>query len=153
MVSETLKRAIYTGHTELVFILLVEISHPQIAETLRMTSDNVETKHKGNTYHPFPFDVNLPSDRESEEPRAQFSVPNVDRQIIELIRTVETPPNVRMFMVLSHDPDVIERGPWDMELSNVPYDLSVIRGTLKPKSILDEPLPYQTFNAVDYPAL
>lgn len=152
-VSEVLRRAIYRGNTERVFILLVEISHPALPEPIRMTSDGLTTTHDGEGYEPLPFAVTLPDDRESAQPRASLTVPNVEHENIQLIRSAEGAPTVTLVLVLDDNPDRIERGPWELELVDVSYDINSIRGTLQPRSLIGEPFPSGSYNTIDYPAL
>ena len=152
-VSDALKRAIYSGSTERVFIMLVQITHARLVEPIRLSTDGQDTRHGGKVYQSFPFKVTLPDDKERSLPTAQLVIPNIDLSIVELIRSVDSPADVRMFLVLDGDTEKIERGPWDLKLQNVTYDIESIRATLSPVSLLSEPLPAYTFNTIDYPGL
>lgn len=152
-VSDALKRAIYSGHTERVFIMLLEITHPRLIDPVRMTTDGQDTAHDGKTFLTFPFQVTLPDDRERSLPTAQLVIPNIDLSIIELIRSVDSPADVWMALVLDSDTEAIERGPWRLKLKDVTYDVEAIRGNLSPVSLLSEPFPAYVFNTLDYPAL
>ena len=152
-VSAALKKAIYSQNTERVFIMLVEINHARLTEPIRMTTDGKATTHGGETYDPFPFKVTLPDDRDRSLPTAQLVIPNLDLTVIELIRSVDSPPDVKLTLVLDDDTDRVERGPWNLKLQNVVYDVGEIKGTLSPVSLLSEPFPGPVFNTVDYVAL
>jgi len=45
------------------WLVLLEISHPQLPAPLRLTSDGVATLSNGASYEPFPFEVTLPDER------------------------------------------------------------------------------------------
>ena len=152
-VSAALKRAIYSGNTERVFIQLTEISHDDFPQTYLFTTDSHPTTHNGATYEPIPIEVTLPDSRESVQPQAVLTIPNVSPELVALVRSIQTAADVTIKVVLDDDPDRIERGPISMKLFDVKYDIGSVRGTLRPVSLVNEPFPYAVFNRIEYPAL
>ena len=150
LVSQTLREAIYRNQTERVFIILISISHPQLSDTLRYTSDGRDTVHMGNTYQPVGFSIALPDDKENVQPRASIMISNVDLRIVQTLRTIQEPPTFGIKLVLDDDPDRIERGPWEMELVNLKYDINTVSGEIRSPSLLSEPFPANTYNVIDY---
>lgn len=152
-VSDALKRAMYRRGSDSVLIALLEMTGSGLSSPIRMSTDGVDTVHKGATFISFPFSIVLPDDMEAKQPTATLEIPNTDIRIVQTIRTVTEPLNVKVMLVLSDDTDEVERGPWDLELVNVTYDINTVKGTLRPPSLLNEPFPDKRYNALDYPGL
>ena len=153
-VSDVLKRAIYSGSTERVFIVLVKISHVDLVDPILLTSDGKDTSSGGLVYSTFPFTISLPDDREGSQPEARIEIQNVDFRLIALFRSVQgPPPTIEFRLVLEDDPDRVERGPWRMELVNVVYDINSIKAAIRTPSLLSEPFPANTYNVREYVGL
>ena len=156
-VSAEVRKAIFSGASERVFIALVEINHDHFATLnitpIRMTSDGVATMHATNTYESRPFSIRLPDDLEGKQPVAQLQVSNLDARLVQAIRSVTTPLQVTLTIVLDSDTDAVERGPWKMDLVGVSYTRSSLAGTLTVPSLLAEPYPGHTYDVSSYPGL
>ena len=68
-----------TGVTELsaqecatAWLVLITLTHSELDQPVRVTSDGVETMSNGNVFAPMPFEVVLPDDVEGRTPQAQF---------------------------------------------------------------------------------
>ena len=151
-VSDVLKRAIYAGSTERVFIALLKVSDGARG-VIRLTSDGRSTTHNGEVYESRPFRVTLPEDLDSKHPQAQLTISNLDEALVAILRTITDPATVTLSIVLDSDPDTVERGPWTMELIDVSYDADVMRGTITAPSLTLEPFPGHTYNTEDYAGL
>jgi len=65
-----------------VFIVLLDIDVPGLDDHIRVTSDSVETVWNGDTYVPFPFELDEISDTsKGEVPQVQLRISNVTRAI------------------------------------------------------------------------
>lgn len=62
------------------WIVLLDIDVPGLEDNIRVTSDNSETVWNGNTYVPFPFEIDEISDTSNGEvPRVDIRVSNITR--------------------------------------------------------------------------
>lgn len=169
-VSDTFKAAMYQQQTDEVLLALIVIAHDDLASPIRVCS-NVEditqggivyddegvvttdagtvTDGSGDTYTAFPFEVELPD----PEGLAILSICNVDRQIVEAIRTIDSPPTVTLSLVLADSPDVVEAGPFEFELTDVTYDALIVSGTLSFDHFLDEIWPGDRFTPGQFAGL
>lgn len=152
-VSDVFKRAIFASETDEVFLALVQIDHPSLAAPIRVTSDGVDTVVGADTYVSFPFDLILPDDADDRPPVATLRIDNVDRTIVETIRSITSPPTVTIRVVLASDPTVTEVEFSDFELRDVQYDALVVEGRLTLESFLDEPYPGARFDPSRFPGL
>lgn len=145
-VSPAARRAAYASQTGEAFLVLLALSHPQMAEPILVSSDAVNTYVGGDTYQPFPFQISMPSDTDDAPPRVQLTIDAVDRSIIRAVRGLSGAPiTVTQTIVLGSSPDTIEAGPFTFDLREVEYDAVEISGSLQYADIINEPYPSETF--------
>lgn len=99
VLSPTFRRNIEEPRNDELLVVLLEITHEQIAQPIRVANDVVDYKYEDNTYVGFPFELEVLSDTE-QTPRAQLRIQNVDQRISEAIVDLTTPPRVD-FMVFA----------------------------------------------------
>ena len=146
-------RSVLAQQTDQVWLVLLEIVHPDLPATLYFTSDNKGTVRGSNTYIPFPFDVALPADLEGQVPRVKLTIDNVDRRIVDVLRTLDSSPTVRLLVVLADTPAVVEAGPFEFTLLDATYDVSTVSGELGFEPILSEPFPSDAYTPANFPGL
>src|SRR5512137_3023489 len=78
--------------TGTAWIVLLTLSHPTMAEPIRVSSDAVNTVSRGNTFIPFPFLVTLPDHNGEKIPAATLTIDNIDRAIVQSIRSIGNTP-------------------------------------------------------------
>lgn len=146
-VSQSALQAALAEETDEVFLACLRISHPEMAADIRVVHDKQDLVRSDGTYIAFPFRLNLPTDTEDNIPKVSITIDNVDQQIIKELRKLNSPPTVRLEVVLASSPNTVEVGPFDFELKNISYDAFTITGELGYKEdFLDEPFPKDTFN-------
>ncbi len=159
--SSAAKSAIFASETGEVFVVLLELSHPDLAESIRVSSDNATalpgglygTQHGGNDYQHFPFQVTLASEPEDRPPSARLRIDNVDRRVVEAIRTVSGPIAISKTLVLASSPEVTESGPFEFTLRRVRYSANAVEGELVYEDFLSEPYPAGTFGPAGFAGL
>ena len=124
--SDTAARELAAQDCATAWLVLLEISHPQLSTPLRLTSDGVATISNGASYEPFPFEVTLPDDAEGRAPRAQIRIDNTSQEIIAALRGLVDPLAVTLQIVRAGDPDVIERQWAGLEWRASRYDLAFV---------------------------
>jgi hypothetical protein len=108
---------------------------------------------RGNTFLPCGFEMILPTDDGDSLPTVKITIPNADRQIVEWIRGFPTAPTLMMEIVLSSQPDVVERSIDFMRLVDVSYDVMAVSGTLAIENVLSAGYPKETYSASRFPGL
>jgi hypothetical protein len=150
--STVAKRAAFASQTEQVFLLLLTITHPTMP-AIRVVNNTETIVSNGETFVAFPFEINLPDMHEDRQPYMQLRISNVDRQIVQAIRTLTSPPLVRVDVVVASQPDTIEATFPDFSLRSVDYDALMVEGRLTLDDILSEPYPSGSMNPQDFPGL
>lgn len=152
VVSATMRDAAYAPETGEAPLALLTIDHPELTTPIRLSSDAVNTLSRGDTYIALPFRAVLPNDNE-EATRSRLEIDNIDRQIVEALRSISSPPKVTMEIVLASTPDVVEAGPFDFELQEARYDVLVVSGDLAFEPILDLSVPGDVMSPGLFPGL
>lgn len=151
--SSSLKAAASAQETSEVFLILLEISHADIT-TLRFVNNYTDIIGPGaETYIGFPFDIIIPSDDEQALSQIKLTIDNVDRSIMDEIRSLTSAPDISVSVILASDPTTIEAGPFEMKLRNVDYNASTISGNLQSDDILNEPWPGVSYVPANFPGL
>ncbi len=153
LASQTFKDAIFSQETSEVFILLLTIDHADLADPIRVCSDSVSVISRGETFINFPFDLSLPIDSSEGPPRAQLTIDNVDRQIVQAIRSITSPATVLMEIVLSTDLETVEMSWPDFEMISAEYDFLKVSGELTIEQFISEPWPQGRFLPSNFPGV
>ena len=152
-VSSITREAIYSAETGDAFLILLTIDHANLTAPIRVTSDAVETVSRGTSFISFPFELTLPDDQENSSPRAKMVIDNIDRQIVEAIRSINSAASVLIEIVRAADLDVVEAQFIDFKLTNVSYDAQRVEGDLTIEDFTAEPFPSASFSPSLFPAL
>lgn len=147
------RRAVHAAETEEAFLVLLTLSHDDLSEPIRVTSDAVDTISRGETFVAFPFDLSLPDDDEGHAPRARLAIDNVGREIVQAVRALASPPTVLMEIVRAAEPDTVEARFADFRLTNVTYDAHLVQGELSVEDFTTEPFPANVFSPGGFPGL
>ena len=131
-VSLTAMQAMFAQQTGEVFLTCVKLEEAGTAAPppLLFVNDMVDLVRSEGTYIAFPFKIELPTDSESEQAQVQLVIDNVDRQIVQKIRSFDKPPVVTMDVVLASSPDTVEAGPFVFEMKGAAYDALTVTLTL-----------------------
>jgi hypothetical protein len=110
-------------------LALLEISHPELAETIRVVDNGEDITSNGNVFQAFPFELQLPGDLEGE-PKAQIEIANVTRLIGDALDAITTPANVRISLILASDPDTLQLDWINFELRDASWNALVVQASI-----------------------
>lgn len=150
--SSAAVQSLFTSQTDAVWVMLIAIEHVSMTNVY-VTSDSIDTTHLGQVYSPYPFEMRIPSDQAGSQPTMELAIDNVDRLLVETVRSLTGTPDVTIKFVLAETPDTIELGPFIFQIINVSYDESVMRATLAYQDVFREPYPSDRFTPVNFPGL
>ena len=153
IVSSTTGSALYSQDTGEAFLILLTIDHVNLSSPIRISSDAVDTISRGNNFIAFPFELTLPDDQENSSPRAKLVIDNVDRQIVNAVRSISSAASALIEIVRAADPEVVEAQFTDFKLTNVFYDSQKVEGDLTIEDFTAEPFPAASFSPSLFPAL
>lgn len=121
-------------------LLLLEITHPGLASPLRVVNDTQDLVSNANTYTALPFRARLPDDLEQGLPRAELSIDNIGKELVQWLEASGggQGASCRMMQVMRSAPNVIEFE-ITLDLTNLHMDAMQVSGTLGFENLLDRP--------------
>ena len=162
-VSSTFISAANAQETDEVIICLLTVTHEEIPAPIYLSSDATErlsadpliygTTSRGNQHLYLPFEFTLPDDKSDSPPRVILTMDNTDRSLVELLRSISTPADVLVEIVLGSDLNHVELVMPSLQLSDVTIDEGSISATLVSDSLINEPYPAGLFTPGAFPGL
>jgi hypothetical protein len=145
VLSATAARAVLARECEEVFLVLLEIEHPDI-DTLRIVNNTEKVVRAEGEYLPYPFEAVLPDDTDNASPHVQLRIDNCSREVTRVLRELAGVPKCTMRVVLASNPNHDEVGPFAFSLLNVEYDAFVISAAIGyEEDFLNQAVPAQTY--------
>lgn len=152
-VSQTLREAVHGQETGEAFLVLLTLNHDDLAAPIRVVNDGADLASRGETFQAFPFRLALPSDMDERPPRMRLQIDNVDRTVVQALRSISGAPTVLVEVVLASDPDTVEASFPDFVLRAADYDALAVTGELVLERFIHEPFPAQRFTPANFPGL
>lgn len=129
-VPQRFRDAAYPRDSDEATVFLIEIDHPDLDATIRLTDAAEDIVIGADTYVSAPIEV-IPPGQSEEEPTGRIRVPNVDQRIGEGLDLITSPALVTISAVLESDPSVVIGGPHSLlRLQNIEGDALVVQGEL-----------------------
>lgn len=100
-----------------------------------------------------PMQITLPSEEQNTAPRASIVMNDVTRYIVPIIRQISGPPRVKLTLVLSSSPNVVEASFDRFYLSNITYTADQVTAELSMIDFAVEPFPAYSFTPAHFPGL
>ena len=151
--STTAKQAIFTQETDEVFLMLLTINHSDLGSPIYVVNNTEDVVSNGNTFLGYPFYFELPGEDAESLSQVTLTITNVDKLLVAGVRSIATPLDVKLQVVLASDPNTIEAGDFDMKVRDVTYDALTLSGRCNFNDLLNEPYPAGTYTPADYPGL
>lgn len=162
-VSSAFLEAIYGQETDEVVVCLLTITHEDIVDPIYFSSDCstrisddpviYATLSRGINFLFLPFTFTLPDDKSDTPPRVQLTLDNVERTLIPILRSVSSPVDVKLEVILASSPDLVEIEMPVLQLSDVSFTAENIGATLVSDSLINEPFPAGSFSPAGFPAI
>lgn len=135
-------------------LILLEVTHSQLAQPLRLVNDTSDLVHNGNNYVGIPFRAVWPDDQEEQSPRATLAVDNVGREMMVWIEASNgaVGASVVMKQVLRSNPDYVEMQV-ELGLQSIEVTLAEVRFNLSFPDIFFKPLVRLTYRPETHPGI
>lgn len=165
--SPSALKAVFSPDSDDDLIILLTIYNPDnesqviarladgYTKRISETTDDVlyGVTSNGNDFTFLPMEITLPSEDEAQAPRCSITMYDVTRYITPIIRTITSPPKVKMELVLSKTPDVIEVSFSDFFISNFDYNADSVTAELSMIDYEREPFPMHSFTPQYFPGM
>jgi hypothetical protein len=107
----------------------------------------------GFDYTFLPMEISLPSEDEAQAPRCSIVMHDVTRYLTPIIRTISAPPRIKLELVLSKTPDVIEVSFSDFYINAFNYNADSVSADLTMIDYEREPFPMHSFTPRYFPGM
>lgn len=166
MSPEALK-AVFSPDSDADLILLLTIYDPVndtqvvarladgFTKRLSETADEVfyGVTSRGQDFTFLPMEITLPTEEEAQAPRCSVVLHDVSRYIVPIVRTLTGPPKVKLELVLSKSPDIVEASFAGFYFSSFTYTANQVTGDLSMVDYEREPFPMHSFTPAYFPGL
>jgi hypothetical protein len=151
--SNALKAQLFANESYDPFLQLITLSHDSFTSPIYLVDNSEEIVSNGNTFLPFPMQIILPQDDSDSDKQVKISFDNVSRFLIEELRSISTPINLKLEMVLASNPDIIEVKLEELQLRNIQVTLKSVEGTLVLDDFLRTELSSEKYGPSNFPGL
>lgn len=100
-----------------------------------------------------PMEISLPTEEEAQAPRCSIVMRDVTKYVIPLVRTIVGPPKIKMELVLSKTPDIVEASFTGFYISNFSYSADSVTADLSMIDYEREPFPMHAFTPAYFPGM
>lgn len=158
-----MRQALFAQESGEVAVMLLTITHSSLATPIRLSTDPTQrlttdplvygTVSRTNTYYFVGMEVTLPDEKDKSAPASKMVVSNVDRSIIPLVRSINSPAQVKMEGLLVSDLSTVEFTVPAFDIVNVQYDAGQLTFDLTVDSFATEPFPSGSFDPASFAGL
>lgn len=107
----------------------------------------------GFDYTFLPMEISLPSEDEAQAPRCSIVMHDVTRHLTPVIRTITSPPKIKLELVLTKTPDVVEVSFSDFYINAFTYNADTVTADLAMIDYEREPFPMHSFTPRYFPGM
>lgn len=131
---------------------LLTLSHPSFS-TIRLVNNTKDVVSRGDTYSAFPFTLSLPIDDGETNRQVSIEFDNVGLTLIEPIRSVITPINVKLELILASLPNSVQMSLEELKIYDITYNRKTISATLLIDTFLYTDLTSETYTPQNFPGI
>ena len=132
--------------------MLATLTHPSFP-TIRLVNNSEDIVSNGETFTAFPMRIRLPMDDGESTREVSIEFDNVSLTLIDELRTVTSPIDVKIDMILSSNPDDIQISLDELKMRNVTYNKQTVSARLYLDSFLNVELTSERYSPKLYPGL
>jgi hypothetical protein len=110
-------------------------------------------RSNGSDFIFLPMEVGLPTEEEAQAPRCSITLHDVTRYIIPIIRNITAPPPIKMELVLSKTPDIVEVSFDGFYINSFTYNADSVTANLSMIDLEREPFPAHSFTPRYFPGM
>lgn len=133
--------------------VLIKIHHEEMDEPIYLTDNNEDLEYQGITYKKAYFKIQLPEVTKDSMGNASIEMGCVDQQLIKVIRSLKTPPNIKFVATYLENGEYSSLAGYDMILSNVNWNATKLTADLALDLVLNHEFPSGTFNPFNCPGV
>lgn len=152
-ISNQLLAQFYGMASDDPFLMLLTIDHEDFDEEIRLVNNTENQISRGKEFLSFPMNIRLPGDDGENLREVSIEFDNVSLYLIGELRSVTTPMDVKLEMILASDPDTVQLSLEELKLKNVVYDKQKVSAKLFMDSFLNVEMTSEKYTPTIYPGL
>lgn len=135
-------------------VILLEISHPDLATPIRVCSDVQDLTSNGQLFVAIPFNITLPDERDRQAPRVLLQIDNIGRELMGWLEQAQggAGATMRVRQVRRSAPNNVELD-FTVGLQTVMADMTTVQAELGYDHLLDRPAIGIRYDPVVAPGL
>jgi hypothetical protein len=148
-------RALQAQTENAALLSLVTITHAPSGSLFRVVDNSVPITSRSIIFYPWSFRFVLAQDSLTQQPQVEFEIDNVDLVLVDMLRAANSPPAIKIELVVSDAPNVVEMLIDGLLLRNVRWNVGTITGTLLADDIFTQSFPsrHPFFDPMQNPGL
>jgi hypothetical protein len=151
--SNNLIAQLFAQESDDPFLMLFTFTHPTFVGPIRFVNNKSDIVSRGDNYVAFPVRVVLPPEDGESERTVSIEFDNVSQELTDELRSITTPIDVKIELVLASAPDDIEITLDELKLQAIQYNSKRVTGTLVMDGFLNIGLTSETYTPTNYPGL
>lgn len=117
-------------NAEEAILVLLEISHPFLSQTIRLVRDSKDFIFNGETYLAMPFLIKRQSDIQNELPKVNVQIPNVGRSLVKWIDSSGGGSGSKISVILARRSSNVEEEKISFEIDTVSVSSDIVNISL-----------------------
>lgn len=152
-ITNELRAQLFGQQSDDPFFILVTLSHPQFIETQRFVNNIEDVVSNGITFTAFPMKFTLPEDDGESVREVTITFDNVGRVLIDEIRSITSPIDVKLEMILASNPDQVQISLEELKIKNISYNKSRVTAKLYMDDFLSTSMTSEKYTPLTFPGL
>jgi hypothetical protein len=132
------------------YLTLLTLTHTSFSQPIRLVNNVDSITSRGNVFQAFPMKITLPMDDGETSREVAVEFDNVSLALVESIRTVTTPIEVKLEMVLASIPDAVQYSLEELKIGQIEYNSKIVRGKLYMDNFLATSLTSESYTPTSF---
>jgi len=152
--SDNAKENLLAVSADEPFLILLEITHPDLPTPIRVVDDVQNVTSNGEEFIALPFRISLPDDIGGQIPQATLEVDNVGRELTTWLEISRggVGAKCRVMQILRSDPDIVELD-ITLDLTQLIINNQSVQGKIGFLNVLNQAGTSTTFTPTTAPGL
>lgn len=134
------------------FLMFLTLTHESFS-TIYLVNNTVNQTRLGVEYQAFPMSIKLPADNGETTREIAVEFDNVSLELIEELRSILTPIDLKIEMCLASDPDTVQLSLEELKLREITYTKQTVSAKLYMDSFLNVELTSEKYTPSTFPGL
>lgn len=150
--SPQLLSQLFAQESDDPFLTLVTLSHASFT-TIRLVNNTKDITSRGEVYEAFPMRIRFPVDDGESARDFTIQFDNVSLQLIEEIRSVVDPIDVKIELILASLPDDVQLSQEDLKIQQINYNSQTVEARIILDNFLTTEMTSEIYGPSNFPGI